>query len=88
MAKKTVSEVAKELGIERKDLVGYLEKQGKVRVSAKTILGDDEVERAKESLGLGPMPQVRIGEERVRTQNVFNETGGTTRETGRSSPKS
>jgi len=81
MAKKTVSEVAKELGIERKDLVGYLEKQGKAKVSAKTILGEDEVERAKESLGLGPKPQVRIGEERVVTQDVVNETGGTTRET-------
>ena len=81
MAKKTVSEVAKELGIERKDLVGYLEKQSKAKVSAKTTLADDEVERAKEVLGLGPKPQVKIGEERTVTQDVVNETGGTTRET-------
>src|SRR5438270_2467016 len=81
MAKKTVSEVAKELGIERKDLVGYLEKQSKAKVSAKTTLADDEVERAKEVLGLGPKPQVKIGEERTVTQDVVNETGGMTRET-------
>src|SRR5256885_5970292 len=50
MAKKTVSEVAKEVGVERKDLVGYLEKQGKPKDSAKTTLADDEVEPAKEVL--------------------------------------
>jgi translation initiation factor IF-2 len=81
MAKKTVSEVAKELGVERKDLVGYLEKQGKGRIGAKTTLADDEIERAKEGLGLGPKPQVTIGEERVTTQDVVNESGGTMRET-------
>jgi translation initiation factor IF-2 len=80
MAKKTVSEVAKELGIERKDLVGYLEKQGKTKVTVKTTLGEDEIERAKEHLGLGPKPQVRIGEERVVADNVVSESGGTTRE--------
>jgi translation initiation factor IF-2 len=81
MAKKSVSEVAKELGIERKDLVGYLEKQGKTKVSSKTTLGEEEVERAKESLGLGPKPQVRIGEERVVTQSVVSESGTTTQQT-------
>src|SRR5439155_4603338 len=80
MAKKTVSEVAKELGIERKDLVGYLEKQGKNKITAKTTIGEDEIERAKEHLGLGPKPQVRIGEERVVADNVVSESGGTTRE--------
>jgi translation initiation factor IF-2 len=80
MAKKTVSEVAKELGIERKDLVAYLEKQGKTKLTTKTTLGEDEIERAKEHLGLGPRPQVRIGEERVVADNVVSESGGTTRE--------
>jgi translation initiation factor IF-2 len=80
MAKKTVSEVAKELGIERKDFISYLEKQGKTKVTAKTTLAEDEVERAKENLGLGPKPQVRIGEERVVADNVVSESGGTTRE--------
>ncbi|HSD09836.1 MAG TPA: translation initiation factor IF-2 N-terminal domain-containing protein, partial [Candidatus Binatia bacterium] len=80
MAKKTVSEVAKELGIERKDLVGHLEKQGKTKVTAKTTVTEDEIERAKEQLGLGPRPQVRIGEERVVADNVVSESGGTTRE--------
>jgi len=81
MAKKTVSEVAKEHGIERKDLIGYLEKQGKIKVSAKTTLTDEEVDRARENLGFGPKPQVRIGEERVVTQNVVSETGTTTQTT-------
>ena len=80
MAKKTLSEVAKEFGIERKDLASYLEKQGKGKVTIKTTLTDEEVERAKESLGLGPKPQVRIGEERVVAESVSSEGGGTTRE--------
>src|SRR5216683_549607 len=81
MAKKTVSEVAKELGVERKDLLGYLEKQGKGKITTKSTLADDEIERAKEGLGLGPKPQVTIGGERVTTQDVVNEAGGTMRET-------
>jgi len=80
MAKKTLSEVAKELGIERKDLAAYLEKQGKGKVTIKTALTDEEIDRAKESFGLGPRPQVRIGEERVIAENVLSEGRGTTRE--------
>jgi translation initiation factor IF-2 len=80
MAKKTLSEVAKELGIERKDLASYLEKQGRGKVTIKTTLTDEEIERAKEGLGLGPRPQVRIGEERVVAENVLSEGRGTTRE--------
>ena len=80
MAKKTLSEVAKELGIERKDLAAYLEKQGRGKVTIKTALTDEEIERAKESFGLGPRPQVRIGEERVIAENVLSEGRGTTRE--------
>ena len=80
MAKKTVSEAAKELGVERKDLVAYLEKQTKGKITAKTTLADDEIEKAKEHLGLGPKPQVRIGEERVVAENVVSGAGATTRE--------
>jgi translation initiation factor IF-2 len=80
MAKKTVSEVAKELGIERKEFVAYLEKQGKTKVTAKTTVTEEEIERAKEQLGLGPKLQVRIGEERVVADNVVSESGATTRE--------
>ena len=76
MAKKTVSEVAKELGIERKDLVAHLEKQGKTKITTKTMLGEDEIERAKEQLGLGPKPQVRIGEERVVADRAGCVRGG------------
>jgi hypothetical protein len=80
MAKKILSEVAKELGIERKDLASYLEKQGRVKVTIKTTLTDEEIDRAKEGLGLGPKPQVRIGEERVVAENVSSEGRATTRE--------
>ena len=80
MAKKTLSEVAKELGIERKDLAAYLEKQGRGKVTIKTALTDEEIERVKEGFGLGPRPQVRIGEERVIAENVLSEGRGTTRE--------
>jgi translation initiation factor IF-2 len=80
MAKKTVSEATKELGVERKDLVGHLEKQGKGKVTAKTTLSEEEFEKAKEHFGLGPKPQVRIGEERVVADNVVSGAGATTRE--------
>jgi translation initiation factor IF-2 len=80
MAKKTVSEATKELGVERKDLVTHLEKQGKGKITAKTTLSEEEFEKAKEHFGLGPKPQVRIGEERVVADNVVSEAGATTRE--------
>ena len=75
MAKKTVSEVAKELGIERKDLVAYLEKQGKTKSRQ-----DDAHRRESSGQGRsrasGREPQVRIGEERVIADNVLSESGG------------
>jgi translation initiation factor IF-2 len=80
MVKKTVSEATKELGVERKDLVTHLEKQGKGKITAKTTLSEEEFEKAKEHFGLGPKPQVRIGEERVVADNVVSEAGATTRE--------
>src|SRR5882757_1442362 len=81
MAKKTVADVLKELpGTDRKDVLAYLEKQGKGKISAKSTLTDEEVDRAKEHFGHGPRPQVTIGEERLVTQNVIDESGATTQE--------
>jgi translation initiation factor IF-2 len=80
MAKKTVSEATKELGVERKDLVAHLEKQGRGKITAKSTLSEEEFEKAREYFREGPKPQVRIGEERVVADNVLSEAGGTTRE--------
>src|ERR1044072_4210023 len=81
MAKKTVSDVLKELpGIDRKDFVAYLEKQ-KGKISTKTTLAEDELERAKEHFGQGRRRQVTIGEQRVSTRNTPDESGATTQET-------
>src|SRR5258706_791231 len=84
MAKKTVADLLKELpGTDRKDIFAYLEKQGKGKVSTKTALSDEDIEHTKEHYGQGPRPQVTIGEEVVRTQNVVDESGATTQETVR-----
>ncbi|MBI2963682.1 MAG: translation initiation factor IF-2 [Deltaproteobacteria bacterium] len=80
MAKKTVSELAKQLAVDRKNVISQVEKLGKTKVTAKTTLTDEEAEKVKEGLGLGPKPQVRIGEERVIADNVVSEAGRTTRE--------
>src|SRR5262245_29506190 len=82
MAKKTVSDLLKELpGTDRKDVFTYLERQGRGKVTAKTSVTDEELDRVKEHFGQGPRPQVTIGEEVVRTKDVVDESGATTQET-------
>ncbi len=82
MAKKTASEIARELNVDRKVVLGFFEKQGKGKITAKTMFADEEVEQFKENQGLAPKPQLRIGEERVIADNlVSGSTGGSTRET-------
>src|SRR4051794_28285010 len=82
MAKKTVSDLLKEMpAIDRKDLFAYFEKQGKGKVSAKTTLTDEEFDRGKEQFGRTPRPQLTLGEDRVVTQSVTDESGATTHET-------
>jgi len=66
-----VHELAKEWGLEPKDLTARLEKIGLRNKRAQSSLTDEEVQRAAEDLGLVEKPQVTIGGERV----VVGETG-------------
>jgi translation initiation factor IF-2 len=66
-----VHELAKEWGLEPKELTARLEKIGLRNRRAQSTLTDDEVVRAGNELGLGDKPQITIGGERV----VMAETG-------------
>jgi translation initiation factor IF-2 len=68
-----VHELAKEWGLEPKELTGRLEKIGLRNKRAQSSLTDEEVQRAAEELGFIEKPQVTIGGERV----VVGETGAT-----------
>lgn len=85
MAKKTVAELAKELSLDRKELIGHLEKLGKTRVTIKTSLTEEDIEKLREHFGLSDKPKVRIGEEKVVADDMVVESGDsgtvTTRET-------
>ena len=65
MAKKSVSQLAKELGVDRKELTPYLERIGKVKATARTALTDEEFDKIRELYLAAERPQVRIGEEKV-----------------------
>ncbi len=68
-----VNELAKDWGLEPKDLSARLEKIGLRGRRAQSSLTDEEVQRAATELGLGERPQITIGGERV----VVGETGNT-----------
>ncbi len=65
MAKKRVHELAKELGLENKDLIAHLEKLGITVKSHASTLEDSEIERVKEDLQAKSPRQ--IVEERIKT---------------------
>ena len=65
MAKKRVHELAKELGLENKDLITHLEKLGITVKSHASTLEDHEIERIKEDLQVKTPRQ--IVEERIKT---------------------
>jgi translation initiation factor IF-2 len=62
-----VQELAKEWGLEPKELTTRLEKIGLRNKRGQSSLTDDEVQRAATELGLGDKPQITIGGERVVT---------------------
>ena len=62
-----VHDLAKEWGLEPKDLTARLEKIGLRNKRAQSSLSDEEVQRATTELGLGDKPQITIGGERVVT---------------------
>ena len=65
MAKKRVHELAKELGLENKDLISHLERLGITVKSHASTLEDNEIERVKEDLQATSPRQ--IVEERIKT---------------------
>ncbi len=65
MPKKRVHELAKELGLENKDLIAHLEKIGITVKSHSSSLEDDEVERIKDELLASESRQ--IVEERIKS---------------------
>jgi translation initiation factor IF-2 len=62
-----VSDLAKEWGLEPKDLTVRLDKIGLRNKRAQSTLSDEEVQRAASDLGLGGQPQITIGGERMVT---------------------
>jgi translation initiation factor IF-2 len=70
MAKTRVHLLAKELGIETKDLIAQLERLGMRGRKAQSALEDDEVARVRAALAGQERPQVHVGEEKVVADRV------------------
>jgi translation initiation factor IF-2 len=69
---KRIHEVAKEVGLDAKDVVARLEKLG-VHKRVQSTLTDDEVDRLKTALAADEKPTVTVGDERV-VSDVQGET--------------
>jgi translation initiation factor IF-2 len=77
MGKTRVHLLAKELGIETKDLIAQLDKLGLRGRKAQSALEDDEVARVRTVLAAQEKPQVHVGEEKiVADRMVKNEDVG------------
>jgi translation initiation factor IF-2 len=70
MGKTRVHLLAKELGIETKDLIAQLDKLGIRGRKAQSSLEDDEVTRLRAALAGQDKPQVHVGEEKVVADRV------------------
>jgi translation initiation factor IF-2 len=70
MGKTRVHLLAKELGIETKDLIAQLDKLGMRGRKAQSSLEDDEVARLRAALAALEKPQVHVGEEKVVADRV------------------
>jgi translation initiation factor IF-2 len=70
MGKTRVHLLAKELGIETKDLIAQLDKLGIRGRKAQSSLEDDEVSRLRAALAAQEKPQVHVGEEKVVADRV------------------
>src|SRR5215831_20116842 len=62
-----VNDLAKEWGLEAKELTARLEKIGMRNRRAQSSLSDEEVQRAATELGMGEKQQITIGGERLVT---------------------
>ena len=79
MGKTRVHLLAKELGIETKDLIAQLDKLGMRGRKAQSALEEDEVTRIRAALAALEKPQVHVGEEKVVADRVVvaeDETSG------------
>ena len=65
MGKTRVHLLAKEIGIETKDLISQLDKLGMRGRKAQSALEDDEVARVRAAFAAQERPQVHVGEERI-----------------------
>src|ERR671919_798125 len=84
MGKTRVHLLAKELGIETKDLIAQLDRLGMRGRKAQSSLEDDEVTRVRAALAALAKPQVHVGEEKVVADRLVkpeDENLGETRET-------
>jgi translation initiation factor IF-2 len=70
MGKARVHSLAKELGIETKDVIAQLDKLGIRGRKAQSALDDDEVVRVKAALAGLEKPHVHVGEEKVVADRV------------------
>jgi translation initiation factor IF-2 len=70
MGKTRVHLLAKELGIETKDLIAQLDRLGIRGRKAQSSLEDDEVGRLRAALAAQEKPQVHVGEEKVVANRV------------------
>src|SRR5574341_1376965 len=76
MGKTRVHLLAKELGIETKDLIAQLDRLGIRGRKAQSALEDDEVARVRATLAAQEKPQVHVGEEKVIARVVKTEEEG------------
>ncbi len=76
MGKTRVHLLAKELGIETKDLIAQLDKLGMRGRKAQSAMEDDEVARVRAALVAQEKPHVHIGEEKVIARVVKTEEEG------------
>lgn len=70
MVKTRVHLLAKDLGIEPKDLIAHLEKMGIKGKKSQSSLEDDEAVRIRAALATPAKPQVHVGEEKVVADRV------------------
>jgi translation initiation factor IF-2 len=70
---KRIHELAKEWGVQPKDLLSGVEKLGIRGKRSQSSLTDEEVQRVRELLGLVPRPAVPVGTERVVAERVVTE---------------
>src|SRR5207249_3454922 len=68
-----IHELAREWGVQPKDLLATLEKVGIRGKRSQSSLADDEVQRVHDVLGLGARPRVVVGTERVVAERVVTE---------------